>query len=134
MKGRKRRRGQRGTTMVEFAMVFPMFLFVIIGGIDLIMAALSGQTLWTAAREASRSIALGHTVQETTADANAVLELGHVPADQVVWSVEDQGEFIAVRLTYAKPVLVPLLPALLGGSVWDRQLQLSRQVMFRKRG
>lgn len=127
-------RSQRGSTMVETALVLPILLFIVVLGIDLIMMALNGATMWAAAREASRALALGQGLSAAKNDANDVLQMGRISPSKVHWTVSGSGDYVDVELRYNRPVLVPLLPALFGQPAWQKYIEIRREMTFRKRG
>jgi Flp pilus assembly protein TadG len=52
--GRRRRRDQRGQSLVEFAVTFPVFVLLFAGMVDLGLALFSNVTVISAAREGAR--------------------------------------------------------------------------------
>jgi Flp pilus assembly protein TadG len=52
--GPRRRRGERGQSLVEFAVTFPVFVLLLAGMVDLGLALFSNVTIISAAREGAR--------------------------------------------------------------------------------
>ncbi|GAA4757274.1 hypothetical protein GCM10023328_46480 [Modestobacter marinus] len=88
---RRHRAGQRllaerGAAIVEFALVLPVLLVLLLGIVEYSLAFNAQATLSAAAREGARTMALANNVgQARTAAQNAAAELG-VPASAITVS------------------------------------------------
>jgi Flp pilus assembly protein TadG len=102
---RRLRRGDRGQALVEFALVAPILLFLLLGIVDLARAWNSFQVLTDAGREGTRRSVVdnGSTVQEvrdviTQAAARAGLEVAD--ADITVVEGAGRGDPTTVTIQY----------------------------------
>ena len=102
---RRLRRGDRGQALVEFALVAPILLFLLLGIVDLARAWNSFQVLTDAGREGTRRSVVdnGSTVQEvrdviTQAAARAGLEVAD--ADISVVEGAGRGDPTTVTIQY----------------------------------
>jgi Flp pilus assembly protein TadG len=102
---RRLRRGDRGQALVEFALVAPILLFLLLGIVDLARAWNSFQVLTDAGREGTRRSVVdnGSTVQEvrdviTLAAARAGLEVAD--ADITVVEGAGRGDPTTVTIQY----------------------------------
>lgn len=107
---RRRNRKQRGQSLVEFAMVAPLFLLMVFGMVDFGIGFYSWITVTNAAREGARLGAVQGTQGEIVARVNA-------SADQLdttkmtVTVVNAQGlpgEAVAVDVDYDFQLMTPL--------------------------
>lgn len=90
VRGRGLRRGQRGQSLVEFALILPVFILLLAGMIDFGMGLYSYMTIQNAAREGAR---LGVTDCTATDCASAVTSKAQAGAP---------GLAITVSVTCAK--------------------------------
>lgn len=107
---------QRGNALVEFALIFPVLLVILLGVIQVGLIMNDKQTLTYAAKEAARMGAL--TNDDSAIESIAESSLATVDTSQVVIDIEpDQstrtasgsarGEQLEVRLQYTKSLIVP---------------------------
>ena len=76
--GRRRRRGTRGQALVEFALVIPIFLLIIVGLFDLGRAVFAYNTLTNAAREGARMAIVNQdlaSIKDRAKSQTAIVEL-----------------------------------------------------------
>jgi Flp pilus assembly protein TadG len=109
MKAQERRRRMRGQAMVEFALVLPVFLFVVMMTIDFGWALRAYITTTNSAREGARLGVTGASVtsiQNKVASSSAgLLE----PSDATVTGAQgDPGSNVTVTVTYDYTYLTPL--------------------------
>lgn len=116
-----RKHGERGQSLVEFALVLPVFLLIVMATIDFGWAMRNWITATNAAREGAR---LGVTGASTAAITNRVVSTsaGVVSAGNVsVQNAQGQaGENVTVRVTFNYEYITPLgglLSFLTGGAV-----------------
>lgn len=88
------RRGRRGQALVEFALVIPLFLLLLVALFDLGRAVFTYNTLTNAAREGARMAIVNQyepTIVQRAKDASAMIELD-VPNVQVnFYQLKDDG-------------------------------------------
>jgi len=137
------RRRERGQTLVEFALVVPLFVLILAGIFDFGRAIYAYHTLLNASREAARQAVVDQTLThiEGRAVDNAValrLTAGDVSVDYRRASTPDAagscnanvgspqivGCIAVVRLEYTYDAAVPLISALVG------QISLSGESRF----
>lgn len=128
---RIRRRRGRGQSLVEFALVLPIFLIVVIGVFDLGRAVFSYNTLTNGVREGARLAAVNQDANSVRSrTANQALTLGLTGADIAVSYVLDDGTDptdnaacsspvgldcqAVVRATYTWTAITPLIGQLVG--------------------
>jgi Flp pilus assembly protein TadG len=122
-----RGRGDRGQTIVEFALILPIFILVLVGIVDFGRAVYASSTIQNAAREAVRVAIVDQnvTVIETEAIEQAVaLHLG--AADVEVTFLDDDyttgpcsttpdvGCIAEVEVRYAYTAATPILGNIVG--------------------
>jgi Flp pilus assembly protein TadG len=86
------RRGERGQSLVEFALVLPVFILIIIGLFDLGRAVFAFNTISNASRESVRVAIVNQT--ETVIEAEAMkqgVSLGLTPSEVTVAYVGHDG-------------------------------------------
>jgi Flp pilus assembly protein TadG len=142
LRGRRRAPGSRqldrGQSLVEFALVFPIFIILILGIIDFGMGLKSWIDITNSAREAARWAAVNcgggsHTDSEVVQKAvdkadglgvNTSRFSASVDTDDGVSCSDDgnSGQSIVVRVHYDYDLITPLgglMSAFLGGTVPD---------------
>ena len=122
-----RRDGDRGQTIVEFALILPIFILVLVGIVDFGRAVYASSTIQNAAREAVRVAIVNQniTVIEAEAIAQAVaLDIG--AADVDVNFLDDDytagpctttpnvGCIVEVEVRYAYTAATPILGNIVG--------------------
>jgi Flp pilus assembly protein TadG len=109
---RSRRRGkkQRGQSLVEFALIAPLFLLLVFGIVDFGIAFYSWITITNAAREGARLGAVQGTEAEITSRVNAATDhLDPDDLDIVVTNAEGPpGEAVSVEIDYDYNLVTPL--------------------------
>jgi Flp pilus assembly protein TadG len=137
------RRRDRGQTLVEFAVVLPLFILILVGIFDFGRAIYAYHTLLNASREAARQAVVDQTlthIEERAVDHAVALGLaaGDVNVDYRrvstpnaagscnanVGSPQVVGCIAVVRLEYTYDAAVPLISALVG------QITLSGESRF----
>jgi Flp pilus assembly protein TadG len=80
-----RRRDHRGQALVEFALILPIFVLILVGLFDFGRAIYAFNTVNQAAREAARLAIVDQTIDHVQAEgASSAVSLGIDPADIVV--------------------------------------------------
>ena len=116
---RLRRKGEKGQSLLEFALVAPIFFVLLFAIVDFGMAFQAWITVTNAAREGAR---LG-VVRATAADIDARVREAAGPLDDgnlsvIVTNAEgDPGESVVVEVDYDYTLITPLgdLLGLIGG-------------------
>jgi Flp pilus assembly protein TadG len=117
------RGGERGASLVEFAIVFPLFALLVLGVVDFGLALHSRGLVANAAREAARHGAVGGTLAEMEARARDTadsLDQSRVTvtitctkpdASPCSFSPSNvaAGDVVSTRVDYSYPFITPLL-------------------------
>lgn len=111
---------EKGQSMVEFALVIPVLLLIVIGIIEFGFMFSNYLTLTNASREATRYISLGGD------DVGAILRANNVavntdPNRMIInisptSSNRSRGDSVTVEINYAHDFLTPFMDALLGSN------------------
>jgi len=108
----------RGQSLVEFALVLPVFLFLLIGVTEFGRAWMTRNILTGASREAVRIAAVQGNAATALSRANSVLASGGISGASV--SIVDDGApygTCSVTVSYAFPISIAgFLPGLSGTS------------------
>lgn len=113
-----RGRGQRGSAAVEFALVLPILLLVVLALVQVGLLARDQLLLTQAARAAVREAAVtsdGSAVRSAALQAAPGLD-PDLLAMQVVWG-DAPGDPVEVAMAYPAPMRVPFVDPLLPDSV-----------------
>jgi Flp pilus assembly protein TadG len=115
---------QRGSAVVEFALVLPLVLVVLLGIVEVAVVARSEIQLIHAAREGAREAAASPDTRRSAAAVRAALgEAGH-RARVSVTRPAGVGEKATVRVSLKHTIAAPLL----GGFVLDLRAQSTMRV------
>ena len=124
----RRRRAERGSAAVEFALLLPILLLVLLALVQVGALARDQLVLTQASRAGAREAAVNGSVdavQEVVRSAAAGLDAERVEID-VLWSGA-RGTPVTVSLTYEVPVVSPLAGWLLPQTVSLRSSATMRQ-------
>ena len=124
----RRRRAERGSAAVEFALLLPILLLVLLALVQVGALARDQLVLTQASRAGAREAAVNGSVdavQEVVRSAAAGLDAERVEID-VLWSGA-RGTPVTVSLTYEVPVVSPLSGWLLPQTVSLRSSATMRQ-------
>lgn len=134
-------RKQRGNVMVEFALVAPLFVTVLLGIMVMGIVVNSKIVVAGAAREAGRTFAvIKSDVEARTRAAEAIaggglkfkLDNGYVlfdPAHDVRFL--RKGDYVEASVTYRQPTFVPLIAKLIDPDGGNGYITLKSQATFR---
>jgi len=113
---RQRDKSVRGQSLVEFALVLPVFLFVLIGIAEFGRAWMTRNILTGASREAVRIAAVQGNTASALSRANSILSSAGISGASV--NIADDGApygTCSVTVSYAFPISVAgFLPGLMG--------------------
>jgi Flp pilus assembly protein TadG len=124
----RRRRGERGSAAVEFALLLPILLLVLLAFVQVGALARDQLVLTQASRAGAREAAVNGSVdavQEAVSSAAAGLAAERVTI-AVVWGGA-RGTPVTVSLTYEVPVASPLAGWLLPQAISLRSSATMRQ-------
>ncbi|WP_134683978.1 TadE/TadG family type IV pilus assembly protein [Brevibacillus migulae] len=110
-------RDERGSAMVEMALVLPMLLILLCGMVELGRIFHSYIVIQQAARDAVRYVSIG----ESDAKVSSVIlqSIPSLDAKRVTYSIQPKdgyrktGDAVSVEITYAHAMLIPFLKGLL---------------------
>ncbi|MFX3673057.1 MAG: TadE/TadG family type IV pilus assembly protein [Paenisporosarcina sp.] len=114
-------REEKGQSLVEFALVIPIFLLFLVFIIDLGRVAYTYSTLHFTAQETVRIGSFGHTDEEmetyarqhfSAGDGNTLV-IGISPDD----SVRESGDDVTVTLSYKMKPIMPLANLVVSGPI-----------------
>jgi Flp pilus assembly protein TadG len=101
-------RSERGAELIEFALVFPLLLFVVLGIIDFGFVFQQMEVVTNAAREGARIAVLpGYEATDVTARVVSYLNAGGLPTTATNPSVTVDG--FATAFTIAMPAPTPAM-------------------------
>lgn len=107
------RKNEQGQSMVETALLLPIFLLILVGILDFGRSIYSYSHLHMAAQETVRLGGLGKTDQEITTFAKQYVHLGDSSKLKVTINPPDtlrfSGDYVTVKLSYPMTFLTPLI-------------------------
>jgi Flp pilus assembly protein TadG len=121
-------RAESGSAAVEFALVLPLVLIVVLGLVQVGLVVRDRLLIETAARAGARSAALQDDDTEARAAALAAapgLDPTLVTVD--IARIGTRGDPVTVEITYVDPLRVPLVGWLVGSGVIMRTSAADRQ-------
>lgn len=136
----RRRRGERGSVMVEFALVAPLLVLILLGIMVLGVVVNTKIVISGAAREAGRTYAIVKDTGPARAKAADAIRSGGLKfagEGQVLFDASQdvqfdlQGDYVNVTVTYRQPTFVPLIAEVMGGNGSSGTLPLRSQATFR---
>lgn len=111
------RRGYKGQSIVEMALLLPVLLLLAVGMVDLGRAFYFQETIANAAREGARFGAINN-VTEGAISAQAVAEVGSLPGvSATALRTSDPGlpgKYVEVTVTYQFALITPLIQNVIG--------------------
>ena len=131
-----RHTSQRGQSLVEFALVLPIFLILVLSIIDFGWALRAYLTATNSAREGARLGVTGATTQQIT-DRTLTSSAGLLTAGDVTVTFSDPGHqpgtSVTVDVTYQYNYITPLgsLIAAIGGSALPDPLPINTSTTMR---
>ena len=127
---RRRRSGERGAQLIEFALTFPILLIVVLGIVDFAFVFHHNEVVTNAAREGARLATLpGYGATDVQNRVNAFLQTGGLPGTPTITMTATTiptagGTWPATTVNVSYPhdyLFIDGLAAFLGGSfssVW----------------
>lgn len=126
-------RDSRGNALLEFALVFPLYLGMILGMINIAVLLNNDIVAASAARESGRVTAVTGSAEAGVRKGLDILANGGLAGHDGDVNVTRPGIGVG-RITstveYRVPTLVPGLGYLLGGSLWESQTILKESSSY----
>jgi Flp pilus assembly protein TadG len=114
----KRKNGNRGTVLVEFAIVLPIFILILIGTVEFGIVLHNYLILQNASREGARSAAVG--ISQTAIEQRVrdfAFQLNNPSLTVEVTNAQGvRGSTVTVRASYPVPLITPLMKTMVGSS------------------
>lgn len=110
-KERKRRRSQRGQSLAEFALIFPVFLIIVFGIVDFSLGLKAWIAVTNSSREAARVLVLGQSCAQVTAAANSAASQLSPPVTVTITPSSctgNSGDAMSVTVSYSYRYVTPL--------------------------
>jgi Flp pilus assembly protein TadG len=117
---------RRGQSLVEFALIFPIFILVLVGLFDLGRAVFAYNTISNASRESVRVAIVNQTSADVQGEAlKQAVSLGLAPADVTITYVDPSGTgtcsspyglgcLATVTVQYAYSAATPVISQIIG--------------------
>lgn len=119
----------KGQAMVEFALVLPVLLLLLLGMIEFGRFYNAWLMVTHASREGARTSSLGGSTSQVELRVDGVMESYDLSRIAVVISpsgAKSRGDMVRVRVTYTMDPLTPMVGALTGGAVQLRSETVMR--------
>lgn len=115
---RKKRNGENGQSFVEFMLVLPLLLLVLLGILDFGRILVVHQTISEAARDATRYASIG---SEDSQVGNIIGNDTALLGNNVSWSITpsgtiSSGDVVTVSVTDAVPIIDPIMMTFVGAN------------------
>ncbi len=111
---------EKAQSMVEFAIIFPILLLILVGIIEFGFMFSGYLTLSNASREAARSISLGAgdvAAVQKVKDSAANLDKTHIVVTiNPVEAIRKQGDLVTLTITYDYDFLTPFMEKIFGNN------------------
>ncbi len=121
----------RGNAILEFALVFPVFIALILGTINIAVLLHSDIMAASAARTGGRTAAVTGDREKGEAKARKLLEdFGLVSTKNKVSITSPDTEYVTATVTCRVPVVAPGFAALFGGKAWDNEITLTESYQY----
>ena len=112
-RNRKTRKNEKGQSMVEFALVVPLLLFLVVGIFEFGRAWMTKNLVTGAAREAVRMYAVKDDTATARARADQILSSGGLDNTRAGFYPSQSDNTVSYRITYDFPtVIVGFIPGL----------------------
>jgi Flp pilus assembly protein TadG len=124
---------QSGNAILEFAMVFPVFIALILGIVNLAVYLNNDIVASSAARDAGR-VTIGTGSAGAGREAGLeTLNIGGLGGDNADVQVDQPGSGvrqIGVKVTYYTPTFAPGFAVFLGGKPWDTRVKMEKSTTY----
>ena len=118
---KKRQNNEKGTALVEFAIVLPIFILILIGTVEFGIVLHDYLILQNASREGARSAAVGISepaIEQRVRDFAFQLNNPNLTIE-VINAQGVRGSTVTVRASYPVPLITPLMKNLVGSSKFN---------------
>lgn len=121
---------KRGIALLEFILVFPILIGLILGTINLAVLLNNNIVASSAARAAGRTVAVSGNVSEGVEKGKEVLSNGGLVSLEGDVDVNESGNRVEVEVAYKVPIIAPGFSVLLGGKPWEDEITLKAQSSY----
>jgi len=125
-------KNQRGTVLLEFAVMFPIYIAVLLGIINLALLLNNSIVAQAASRDAANAVAVTGNVSKGIQKGRETIDIGGLGGNATV-SVDTPGvgvDRVNGTVNYQTPVVAPGVGFFLGGKPWDNQVTLREQTSY----
>ncbi len=123
-----KKRLQRGQDLMEYALVLPIMLLILMSILDLGRVVYVYSSLHNSVRDGARYGIISPTDAAGIVSVVFDKAVGLDPADLVVTVVQPNQEIIQVGATYQFTAVSPVVAALIGGNPWEVGSQATMRV------
>jgi len=123
-----KKRLQRGQDLMEYALVLPIMLLILMSILDLGRVVYVYSSLHNSVRDGARYGIISPTDAAGIESVVFDKAVGLDPADLVVSVVQPNQEIIQVGATYQFTAVSPVVAALIGGNPWEVGSQATMRV------
>ena len=117
---KRSRRNQKGTVLVEMAIVLPLFILILIGTMEFGIVLHDYQILQNASREGARFGTIGNSAASIEARVRSFApQLTQGLVVQVTGDGGERGAELTVRATYPVPLVTALLREIVGANAFQ---------------
>jgi len=125
-------RRRDGSTILEFAVVFPIFIALLLGTINFALLLNNQLVAQDAAREMANTAAVTGNNQKALKKGKEIFDIGGI-GGTAQFSVGSPGvgiRRINATVTYTTPITAPGIGSLLGNKPWDKEITLQEQTSY----
>jgi len=120
----------QGNAILEFIVIFPLFMGIILGMINLAVFLNNDMVASLAARDAGQTVAVTANAGEARRIAMETMEMGGIGTQNYQVNVNPPSlrqTAVSAETSIITPVMIPGLGALLGGSAWDSSITIHKR-------
>jgi len=122
-------KNQRGSVLLEFALVVPLFFCLVFSIINVGVYAYNKSLVSTAVRSAGRAAVGSMDIPTGVVAGEKTLALG-MGLSNTSLNISQGGDRITIQAKADIPVLVPGAAVLVGGSVWQDTIPITRSTTY----
>ncbi|MHB1126966.1 MAG: TadE/TadG family type IV pilus assembly protein [Bacillota bacterium] len=124
-------KGERGSAIVEVAVMFPLILMLVAGFIMLSQAVRISTVLEVAAREGAREFSVTHDTVRAATKAKNELSIGGIDPDKATITVSTNGSDREVVVELSFPIYIPFAGYWTGSKFTTQQGSAAKPLTLR---